>query len=187
MLCSPSCDQVATSASSSSVPRPPGRAMKASDRSYMSCLRSCIDATSCSSVRPAVASFTGEQACWDYPDDPAAVAEGGIGQLTHEAYAATAVDEIDAPARYNSSQGTGRIPVLGISRQRRPAEHANSTESHHTRNLPARRRRLPRRPAGLALPNCADHDGVMSGRFVIARGNATWPTALSGQRRWWSA
>src|SRR5271170_7958003 len=52
LLCSPSWDQVATSASSSSVPSPPGRATKASDRSYISCLRSCIDPTSCSVVRP---------------------------------------------------------------------------------------------------------------------------------------
>jgi isopenicillin N synthase-like dioxygenase len=50
--CSPSCDQVATSASSSSVPSPPGRATNASERRYMSCLRSCIEETSCSSVRP---------------------------------------------------------------------------------------------------------------------------------------
>src|SRR5262249_33443846 len=108
--CSPSCDQVATSASSSSVPSPPGRATNASDRSYMSCLRSGIDATSCSSVRR-VAPLAGEQARWDPPDDPAAVGEGGIGQLTHEAHAATAVDEIDAPAGDQGPEGTGSIPV----------------------------------------------------------------------------
>jgi hypothetical protein len=32
-----------------------------------------------------VANFTGRQAGWDYADDPAAAAESGIGQLTHEA------------------------------------------------------------------------------------------------------
>jgi hypothetical protein len=52
-----------------------------------------------------VADLTGEQACRDHPDDPAAMTESGIGQLTHEAHAASPVDQIDAPAGY---QGAGQ-------------------------------------------------------------------------------
>jgi hypothetical protein len=82
-----------------------------------------------------VGDFTGEQARWDYPDDPAAVAESGIGQLTHEANAAPPVDKVHAAAGDQDAQSTGSIPVAGISRYRRPAEHTDRAQSHHQRNL----------------------------------------------------
>ncbi len=63
-----------------------------------------------------MANFTREQACWDYPDDPAAVTECGIGQLTHKANAAAAVHQIDAPAGYQGPESTGSIAVRGIGR-----------------------------------------------------------------------
>src|SRR5258706_16116137 len=45
------------------VPMPPGSAMKPSDRSAIVCLRSCIDATTRSSVRPVWASSFFTSAC----------------------------------------------------------------------------------------------------------------------------
>ena len=87
--------------------------------------------------------FAGKQARRDHPDDPSTLAESGIGQLTHETYAATPVDEIDAPAGDQSPEGTGRVPVAGITRGRRPAEHADRAESHHERNLSDRLIRSP--------------------------------------------
>ncbi|SRR5260221_8943932 len=46
-----------------------------------------------------VADLPREQACEDHARDPAAVAECSIGQLAHEADAAAAVNEADAPSR----------------------------------------------------------------------------------------
>ena len=52
LSCRPSCAQDETSASSSSVPSPPGRAMNPSDRAAISALRSWSVSTTRSSVRP---------------------------------------------------------------------------------------------------------------------------------------
>lgn len=106
--------------------------------------------------------LTGPQARWDHPDDPAAVGQSGIGQLTHEADAAAPVHEPKAPAGDESSEGTGSIPVAGISRIRRPAEHADRAEGDHGRNLSDHR--LPGRPAAVWLD-----ERVVDDR---ARGNA---------------
>ncbi len=50
LRCSPSWAQVTISQNSSRVPMPPGRAMKPSERSAMSALRSCMVGTTCSLV-----------------------------------------------------------------------------------------------------------------------------------------
>ena len=61
-----------------------------------------------------VVDLPGEQAGWDHPDDPATVAEGGIGHLTHEPPAAAPVNQSDVPAGHEGPQGTSGIPVTGI-------------------------------------------------------------------------
>ena len=105
-----------------------------------------------------MADLAGKQARRDYPGDPAAVTESGVGQLTHEPDAASAVDQIDAPAGEQRPEGTGRIPVAGISRCRRPTEHADRAESHHERNLSDRRRpaSMPAAPAATRHRFCGD-------------------------------
>src|SRR3954453_15843918 len=110
LRCRPSCAQVKTSNSSSNVPIPPGSATNASERSAISALRSCIEATTRRSGRPSWP-ISGAKLCWggalgadlevedllgDDADDLAPGLERSGGDSAHHAVLAAAVDEAHA-------------------------------------------------------------------------------------------
>ena len=93
----PSWLQVRISQSSSKVPRPPGRATKASARSAISALRSCIEAVTRSSVSAVVGDLLGHATPRGSPDHLAAGRQRGVGHHAHQADVAAAVDERRCP------------------------------------------------------------------------------------------
>src|SRR5258708_20304641 len=60
--------------------------------------------------------------------------------------------EADAPSRQERSEAPGSVPVAGIRRRRRPAEHAYRTQRHHTRG-PIRLHPPPQLPAPPRAPH----------------------------------
>ena len=72
---------------------PPGSATKASARSAIICLRSCIVCTTCSSVRPPWPTSRSISASRNHADHAAARRERGVGHDAHQADPAAAVDQ----------------------------------------------------------------------------------------------
>ena len=75
---------------------PPGSAMKASARSPIMALRSCMVSTTCSSSHMAVGQFLVDQGLGDDADHAAAGRARGLGHRAHQAGAAAAVDQLAA-------------------------------------------------------------------------------------------
>src|SRR5438270_467178 len=112
----PSCAQVSASNSSSRVPKPPGMAMKPSDRSCMRCLRTCMLSTTTSCVSRACASSR------------SSIPAGRIVAVEQDAQfdwsGFTFVDHRDivAPGRNVVAMITEDQPYLAVDRVRHQAE-----------------------------------------------------------------
>ena len=87
---------------------PPGSAMKASARSAISALRSCIESTTCSVVTPVWPISRAISECGNHPDHLAAGRQHRVGHDAHQADVAAAVDQAHGRAR--PSPGPGPEP-----------------------------------------------------------------------------
>ena len=81
------------SKNSSKVPMPPGRVRKAADRRAIRALRSCMPATTWSSVRPGVRQLLGGQRVGDDADDAPPCGQRRVGDDAHQPDPAAAVDQ----------------------------------------------------------------------------------------------
>src|SRR5258705_10539212 len=95
LACRPSCVHVTTSQNSSSVPNPPGSATKASDRSAIQALRSCIEWTTCSFVSPSLPDLPCQKVFRHDSLHVAARPHHGICNHTHQTHIAAADHQPD--------------------------------------------------------------------------------------------
>ena len=95
----PSWFQVRISSVSSSVPNPPGRATNPSARSAIRALRSCIESTTSSAVRPGWAISAPTRCSVITPTTSPPPSEHGVGDGAHQPDVAAAVDEAEVPRR----------------------------------------------------------------------------------------
>ena len=113
-LCRPSCAQVICSTSSSRVPTPPGKATKASARSNITRLRSCMSGVTIRScTRVSMCSRLTRKSGMTPVTSPAVV-EDRFGEGAHQADGAAAIDQANAVLGQNSPKAGGRLHVGGI-------------------------------------------------------------------------
>ncbi len=109
----PSRLSVIASNNSSSVPQPPGNAITASEPVSNLCLRSRMSSTRSRWVSPGMAPLeVGHEARQD-ADDFAALGQGAIGQRTHQALRAAAIDDRAVAAGQDFAERARRGVELG--------------------------------------------------------------------------
>ncbi len=149
----PSCAQVKTSNSSSSVPQPPGKRDEAAGELCHKGLPFVHGADHVQARQPFVADLALQQGFWDHADDLAAGRERGVRDRSHESDAPSAVDEPHPPLGQRAAQRPGRFLVGGILSEAATAEDAEAPQelqNRCTRTTPPIISSAPRRRGRVA-------------------------------------